>query len=148
MYLLDTMVCCVLSLPLPLHLSNFRILALFGLLVPLAFYHRLLPLLDCMNTKCSVLSQVMYYYAYMFSPLDTSLFFPGVNKAIIKTKNFFKKKKNNTNFLELKRWLSRQEHLLLLQRAQILFLGPTWWFMTICNSSLADQMLKLSQFGK
>lgn len=71
------------------------------------FYHRLFPLLDCMSTKCSVLSQVMYYYAYTFSPLDTSLFFPGINKAIIKTKIKNNKNKNKQkNFLELKRWLS------------------------------------------
>lgn len=37
---------------------------------------------------------------------------------------------------EIKRWLSRQEHWLLLLKTGVQFPGPTWHSSTICNSSL------------
>lgn len=50
------------------------------------FYHRLFPLLDCMSTKCSVLSQVMYYYAYTFSPWTPRCFFLELTKPSLRQK--------------------------------------------------------------
>jgi hypothetical protein len=48
----------------------------------------------------------------------------------------------NTNRLREKktqhrqeRWLSSKEHLLLLQRTQVQYPTPTWYFTTNCNSS-------------
>lgn len=39
------------------------------------------------------------------------------------------------NVLELERWLSSKEYLLLFQRTRVQFPTPTWWFTTACNSS-------------
>lgn len=33
----------------------------------------------------------------------------------------------------LERWVSTEEHLLLLQRSQAEFLAPAWWLTAICN---------------
>ena len=38
----------------------------------------------------------------------------------------------------LERWLSGEEHMLVLEKIQVQFSAPIWWLITICNSSYRE----------